>query len=99
MNVCEEIKLDYCNMIKRDSNNHVMHPFIRFTHERYSVLLEYGVDLWKMIKVNINKKRYIQVFLNEKYIKGLDAYNKHDFSHESLIYGYEDNGQKIKILV
>lgn len=82
--------MNYSALVRRDSKNYTVHPFIRFSNEKLSVLQEYGIDLWQFIKGNINSGRYIEFMLNEKYIPGLESYKKVDKIHESLVYGYDD---------
>lgn len=90
--------MNYCAMIKRDSKNYTVHPFIRFSNEKLCVLQEYGIDLWRFIKSNIDCGRYIEFWLNEKYISGLEAYEKIDKIHESLVYGYDDEKDEIYMI-
>lgn len=42
------------------------------------------------IKNAINKSLYIQGLYNEKYISAMSSYQKRDFCHDYLIYGYSD---------
>lgn len=95
LNMNDASTLNYCAFIKRDCKNYTVNPLIRFSNEKISVLQRYGVDLWKFIKSNIDEKRYIEFWLNEKYIPELEAYNSRDYVHESLVYGYDDEECKI----
>ncbi|MCL2051392.1 MAG: hypothetical protein FWG91_06675 [Lachnospiraceae bacterium] len=101
IHICLDVKdaspMRFCKLMKRDSKNYSIHPLIKFSSDNYRVLGEYGIDLWKFIKSNINCKRYVEVYLNEKFVPGLEAYKKYDRNHESLVYGYDDEMEKIHI--
>ncbi len=90
LNLNDASTLNYCAFIKRDCKNYTVHPLIRFSTEKKSVLQKYGVSLWEFIKSNIDENRYIEFWLNEKYVPELEAYNNKDYVHESLVYGYDE---------
>lgn len=91
LNMNDASTLNYCAFVKRECKNYTVNPLIKFSVEKSSVLEEYGIDLLQFIKGNINQNRYIEFWLNEKYIPGLKAYGYRDYDHESLVYGYDGN--------
>ncbi len=86
--------MNYCNLMKRDSKNYTISPIIRFEFENLDIVEKYGLSVWDFIVYNIQGDRYIEFWLNERYIPGLEAYQKSDFTHESMVYGFEDFGEK-----
>lgn len=84
--------------IMRDSRHYAINPIIRFSDAYFSVLSECNIDLWNFIIANINSNRYVEFWLNEKYVPGLRAYKKLDYFHEGLVYGY-DNDREILYMV
>lgn len=90
LNIEDDAKLKYIGMA-RDCRHYAINPLLRFSDDYYSVLKEYGVGLWEYIIANINHNRYIEFWLNERFIPGLEAYRKRNHYHEGLIYGYDTN--------
>ncbi len=84
--------------IMRDSKHYSINPLIRFSDEYYSILKELGGNLIKFIEANVDRKRYVEFWLNERYIPGLEAFNYTDHYHEGIVYGY-DSAEKILHMV
>ncbi len=68
------------------------HPlwFFRFFNSRISFYY-YRKDIIKSIKKYIDKKYYVILCVNERYIPNRTAYDREDFLHDILIYGYDNN--------
>lgn len=101
INLCLDVNyssLNYCAMMKRDSKNYTVNPILQISREKKSVLDAYGVDLWSFIISNIDQNRYIEFWLNEKYVDGQEAYNYIDFTHENLVYGYDDETKTVMMI-
>ena len=47
---------------------------------------------------SIRHNRYLEIWLNEYFIEGAAAYRQYFYNHESLIYGYEENGKRVKMM-
>ena len=90
LNIEDDAKLKYTGMA-RDCRHYAINPLLRFSDDYYSVLKEYEIGLWEYIVANINHNRYIEFWLNEKFIPGLEVYKKRNHYHEGLIYGYDGN--------
>ncbi len=88
LDIADKSVLKYTG-IMRDSKHYSINPLLRFSDEYYSIMTEFGGDLIKFIEANINKNRYVEFWLNERYIPGLEAYNSIDHYHEGLVYGYD----------
>jgi amino acid adenylation domain-containing protein len=56
--------------------------------------LSQSSDIINFLKANINDEYRIIIQLDEYYLPHRPAYNKFHFSHECLVYGYDDDKQK-----
>ena len=54
-----------------------------------------GVDILEGTKTVLSEGHYIFGMYNEKYIPGKDAYRRYNYSHDYLLYGYNDNKRVI----
>lgn len=88
--------LGYPGLMNRDWRNDAIHPLVRFGYEKREIVLKYGI--WEYIKNSIDSNRYLEIWLNEYYIKGLRAYKERTYFHESLIYGYDEENRSIQML-
>lgn len=88
--------LGYTGLMNRDWRNYAIHPILRFSYDKKDMINHWG--FWDYIVTNINSKRYLEVWLNELYVDGAEAYQKRSFNHENLIYGYNDKRKTVKIL-
>ena len=88
--------VDYVGLMNRDWVNFAINPLIKFSFEKRDVIKKRG--LWNYIKENIDEKRYLQIWLNEFYIDGLDSFKKYNYIHESLIYGYKTKNKMVSIM-
>lgn len=70
------------------------------TNERldlYSGILDHdGSELIALNKRNLKEGMYINGYYNEFYIKGKGAYQQFDFSHDYVIFGYDDEKRVFK---
>ncbi|MDE5820015.1 MAG: hypothetical protein K2N41_05595 [Lachnospiraceae bacterium] len=88
--------IGYPGFLSRDWRSYVMHPLVRFSQDKRETVLRWG--LWNYIVNNIDSKRYLEIWLDEFYIEGTEAFQKQSFSHENLIYGYNDECNTVYIL-
>ena len=93
LDLTDSSTLNYCGFVKRDCKNYTINPIVRISTEKLDVISEYGITLWKYIVANINKDKYLEFWLNEKYIPGLRAYQLYNYTHENLVYGYDEVGE------
>lgn len=92
------VKLDYSGLIQRDNRSYSINPFIKFSYIERDVLDSLKIKLIDYILSQLDTNKYIELWLNEKYIPYLAAYDKYDYIHESLIFGY-DNKNKVFNLI
>lgn len=58
-----------------------------------------GNTLIQFIRKNIDDNFYINVNLDEYYLKDSSSYQEYHFVHDSLLYGYDDEKQQIYSLI
>ena len=92
----ESGNIGYMGLLNRDYKNHAIHPFIKFSYDKKNMILHWG--LWNYIMVNINSARYLEIWMDEYYIEGTEAYQRQSHIHESLIYGYNDETETVRLL-
>lgn len=92
-------RIDYVDFIERDSSIFTVHPFVKFSYEKTDIIDNVYGDLWNYIVQSIKNGKYIQLILDENYIPGTEAYNKREFYHESLIYGFEDEKKTVFTMI
>lgn len=88
--------IDYAGFINRDWKNYSVHPLVKFSYDKNKMIKTRG--LWNYIVENISNGRYMEIWLDEYYVEGTTAYQKHSFVHESLIYGFDDQTNKVKLM-
>ncbi|WP_124100605.1 hypothetical protein [Ruminococcus sp. Marseille-P6503] len=94
----DECSMDYTDFIRKDYKNYYINPFLKCSYDNYNTLKKWYNGLWNYIVAGIQQKRYMEIKLNEYYIPGLQAYQKINYFHESLIYGYNDEHNSVYIL-
>lgn len=85
----EPIKINYANLLQRDSKNYSINPFVKFSYFEKEMMNQLNINLIEYLIISIDNNKYIELWLNEKYISNLSAYKKYDLIHESLIFGYD----------
>lgn len=87
----DSVVVDWINNPKRNYKFYSINPMLMFEYNEINVCNSY--ELLNFILKNINNKKYMEVYLNEKYIKNTSCYQKYDYIHENLCYGCdEDSG-------
>lgn len=88
--------INYTGLLRRDWKNCAVHPLVRFSYDKGEMIKQRG--LWEYVTESIRYNRYLEIWLNEYFIEGTAAYHSYFYNHESLIYGYEETGKKIKMM-
>ncbi len=88
--------IDYVGLMNRDWKNYAINPLVKFSYDKRKLIRWRG--LWSYIVDNIRCGRYLEIWLNEYYIEGLDAYKKYSYVHESLIYGFDEMNRIISLM-
>lgn len=65
-------------------------PWIKLENMSWSIINKSNIDIIKFIKLHIDDNYYFYGFVDEYYIKDRNAYNKYHFTHDILVYGYDD---------
>ncbi len=97
-NATDAAKLLYTDLLRRDFRIYTVNPIVKCATVKRKMLDDLHIDLSDYICSLIDNERYIEIWLNEKYIPGLRAYNKWDFDHESMIYGYNKNAGTFNVV-
>lgn len=85
-----DVKLDYYMGIKRLDMYNNNNPWVIQSYVEPRLVSKI-VDICDFIKACIDVGKYVSIMLNEKYIPYSFAYNKFDYDHQSLIYGYDED--------
>ena len=88
--------VDYVGLMNRDWKNYAINPLVKFSSDKKTMINKRG--LWNYIVDNICNGRYLEIWLNEYYVEGMKAFNKREFIHESLVYGFDDKNNKINLM-
>ena len=85
-------RVDYFGRLRKNWNYYTSDYFLdyaRYTYDSISIL---GISLIDFIRKNINQGKYIEVWINQKFIKNRWEYRKQrNHFHQNLIYGYNDD--------
>lgn len=90
--------IEYITLLKRDWRGYAVNPIVKISHDNMDVIKSYGINLWDYIKANIDNNIYIEFWLDEYYVDTLQSYHLYHFSHESLVYGYDENSKSVSII-
>lgn len=88
--------IDYVGLMNRDWKNYAINPLIKFSYDGRRIIEQRG--LWNYIVENICSKRYLEIWLNEYYIEGLEAFQEYTYVHESLVYGFDEKDKKVNLM-
>lgn len=95
-NLNDEVRLDWINTAKRNYRFYSVNPILTFGYEELAAT---NVDgLFSQICRYLDAGRYVEIYLNEKYIPGAVNYQKKDHIHENLCYGYDENNRVVYLV-
>lgn len=95
-NLDDSVRLDWLNTPKRNYKFYTVNPILTFEYIEWEML--HSNKIFECIRNNIDNNKYIEVYLNEKYIKNTLCYQKYDFIHENLCYGYDKDNKLIFLI-
>ena len=67
--------LDYFMPIEKRNNKNYNNPFLKLYELNYNVLFTLKIDFSKLVKTYLSNGIYLDVYINEFYIKNRKAYN------------------------
>lgn len=74
-------------------------PLIEYkTFEEKDILIKSESSTHEFVRECIDNGFYIYTFLNEFYVPNRQAYNKFDYVHDILIYGYDIDDKKYNVI-
>ena len=91
-------RINYTDFIKRNTKTYGVHPFVKFSYDTNQTIFKWYGSLWNYITDKIQNKIYLQFILNERYIPGSESYQKTDYLHENLVFGYDEAEMSYHIL-
>lgn len=84
--------------IEKRNNKNYNNPFLKLYELNYNVLFTLKIDFSKLVKTYLSNGIYLDVYINEFYIKNRKAYNSYKYYHSNLIYGYDDDREIFNIM-
>lgn len=72
-------------------------PFIHEYQIPYSLIESQNICLADLIHYCIDQNIYLDISLNEKYIEDRSAYNKSDYYHYNMVFGYDNSNNTVSI--
>lgn len=90
--------LDYFMPIEKRNNKNYNNPFLKLYELNYNVLFTLKIDFSKLVKTYLSNGIYLDVYINEFYIKNRKAYNSYKYYHSNLIYGFDDDREIFNIM-
>lgn len=94
----DNCKLCYFYGITKNWEYYTVNYFIDYNVIDLYEYQKFGVDILSFVKMNLDRGKYIEMFLNQYYIEGRDEYQKVEFYHQTLIYGYDDEMETLFIM-
>lgn len=88
--------IDFFYGAEKDWDFHWVNYFLNFNEIPRHMITHYGV--LDFIRECIDQGKYIELRLDQYYIRNRDEYHRHHFSHQNLIYGYDDSQKLIYLL-
>lgn len=88
--------VDFFYGVEKDWNFHWINYFLNFNEIPQHMITHYGV--LPFIRECIDKGKYIELRLDQYHIQNRDEYHRHHFSHQNLIYGYDDSQKLVYLL-
>ena len=85
-----EYFIDYFVTPDKDGHFYTVHSLLDFNRISKSILQNSGIDMIKFFQLNIDKGQYIDIMLNEYYLKETISYKIQSHYHENMFYGYDD---------
>lgn len=84
------VHADYYLSLSRNYKYNNLNMFLDYNKLDIKLVNDFNGNVSDFIKLSIKNNYYIEINLNEFYIKERDSYQKNDRDHVNLIYGYDD---------
>ena len=97
LNAIYDVKLTYYMGVRVRCRYHLKNPWIVQYYYSTDFINEH-FDILDFIRWNVEHEQYLSLFLDEKYVPDTAVYNRIDFDHESLVYGYDSKEEKVYLL-
>lgn len=83
-----DVKLTYYTGIRIKKRYNMSNPWIQQYYYNMDFINSVS-SVIDFVVYNISHGFYISLYINEKYVKNTYAYNRIDFDHENLVYGFD----------
>lgn len=94
----EASPVNYIDFIKRDSKIYGIHPFVRFSEDDAEIIANCYHGIWEYTIAKVQRGQYVQLILNEAFVPGSERYQKINYKHENLFYGYDVHSQRLLMI-
>lgn len=88
--------LDWINTPKKNYRFYSVNPILSFDYDELTASDKN--DLFAKICCYLDSGKYVEIYLNEKYLPCTSSYGQKDYIHENLCYGYDEKEQKIYLI-
>lgn len=82
----EDRPIDFFYGVEKDWDFHWINYFLNYNEIPLDLIYCYGV--LSFIRACIDQGKYIELRLDQYYIRDRDEYHRHHFSHQNLLYGW-----------
>lgn len=91
------VPIDYFNPVDPSGISKI-NPFVDEYRIPCDLIKSLNIDFSSLIHYCIDNNMYVDVPLNERYISNRRAYQKYNYLHYNMIYGYNDDNDTVSIL-
>lgn len=90
-----DVCLDYHIAYKRNYSMLNTFFFLKMNHYDDLDIRRYEGGIWEYVRKEIDVHRYVILSLNEFYVQNRFTYQKKNYDHPNMIYGYDDKKQVV----
>lgn len=92
------ISIDFWSIPRRDGHMYETNYFLEYGIEYLTAFEEYGINPLDVIRANLNMGNYIEMWVNEDILDGLEVQAGRPHFHQNLIYGYDEKNEELLLL-
>lgn len=85
------LSMDYYNLPNRNYNTQYANQFLEYQHEDYADAISGFGSVSEYVKWKLRCGKYVELWLDEFYIRGRASFRKKHYEHGNLIFGYEED--------
>lgn len=92
------IPLNFSTGIYLNDDFYSFCPYLRVQNIKYSLLKKNNINIIKFIISALDDDNYVDVFLNEYFVPQGNGFEKYEYQHGNMIYGYDLQGETFNIV-